>query len=96
MAQYGPHRWSAGDGGGDIDHTDAFRGARFTVADLTGATFRDCDLSRVRIIDSWLVDVNLSGYLKNCLSVVMEEECEHHRYMVRDLAVLESHGKPSG
>ena len=24
-----------------------------------------------------------------CLAVVMEEECEHHRYAVRDLAVLE-------
>jgi hypothetical protein len=24
-----------------------------------------------------------------CLSVVMEEECEHHRYATRDLAVLE-------
>ena len=25
-----------------------------------------------------------------CLAVVMEEECEHHRFAVRDLAVLES------
>jgi len=25
-----------------------------------------------------------------CLSVVMEEECEHHRFVVRDLAVLEA------
>lgn len=25
-----------------------------------------------------------------CLGVVMEEECEHHRYAVRDLAVLEA------
>lgn len=65
MAQYGPHRWTPGDGGGDIDHTDAFRGARFTVADLTGASLRDCDLSQVRIIDSWLVDVEISGYIKN-------------------------------
>ena len=25
-----------------------------------------------------------------CLKVVMFEECEHHRYAVRDLAVLEA------
>lgn len=26
----------------------------------------------------------------DCLGVVMEEECEHHRFAVRDLAVLEA------
>jgi hypothetical protein len=26
----------------------------------------------------------------SCLRVVMQEECEHHRYAVRDLAVLEA------
>jgi hypothetical protein len=61
--QYGPHRWSAGDQ--NIDHTDAFRGASFTADDLTGARFRDCDLSRVKIVDSWLVDVDMSGYVSN-------------------------------
>jgi hypothetical protein len=25
-----------------------------------------------------------------CLGVVMEEECEHHRFAVRDLAVLQA------
>ena len=25
-----------------------------------------------------------------CLGVVMEEECEHHRFALRDLAVLEA------
>jgi hypothetical protein len=25
-----------------------------------------------------------------CLGVVMEEECEHHRFATRDLAVLEA------
>jgi DinB superfamily/Pentapeptide repeats (8 copies) len=61
--QYGPHRWSAGEH--EIDHTDKFRGASFTVADLTGARFRDCDLSSVKIVDSWLVDVNMSGFVRN-------------------------------
>jgi hypothetical protein len=63
MAQYGPHRWSAG-----YHHTgsnDAYRGARFTVADLTGARLVDCDLSQVKVVDSWLVDVDISGFLSN-------------------------------
>ena len=47
------------------EHDDAtgFRGARFTGVDFTGATFRDCDLRRVKIVDSWLVDVNVSGLI---------------------------------
>ena len=47
------------------NNTEAFRGARFTDADLTGAKFRDCDLRQVKIVDSWLVDVNLSGLVGN-------------------------------
>jgi hypothetical protein len=45
--------------------TVTFRGARFTRADLTGATFRDCDLGKVKIVDSSLVDVNVSGVVAN-------------------------------
>jgi uncharacterized protein YjbI with pentapeptide repeats len=45
------------------DDTTAFRGAQFTGMDFTGATFRDCDLRRVKIVDSWLVDVNVSGLI---------------------------------
>jgi hypothetical protein len=59
-AQFGPHRFSAGDGGGT-----EFRGARFDVADLRGARFTDCDLTGVTIRDGWLVDVSISGYLSN-------------------------------
>jgi hypothetical protein len=62
-AQYGPHRWSAGYH--DDGDNDAFRGARFMVADLAGARFVDCDMSRVKIVDSWLVDVDVSGYVSN-------------------------------
>ena len=47
------------------DDTTAFRGARFTGADFTGATFRDCDLREVKVVDSWLVDVNVSGLVGN-------------------------------
>lgn len=63
MAQYGPHRWSAGYHGDGTN--DAFRGARFTVADLAGARFVDCDMTDVKIVDAWLVDVDVSGYVSN-------------------------------
>ena len=60
-AQFGPHRFYAGEGGG----SPQFRGARFDVADLRGARFTDCDLSGVTIRDSWLVNVSISGYLSD-------------------------------
>jgi hypothetical protein len=41
-----------------------FRGASFTREDFTGATFRDCDLRQVKITDSWLVDISLSGLVE--------------------------------
>jgi DinB superfamily/Pentapeptide repeats (8 copies) len=60
-AQFGPHRFYAGEGGG----SDQFRGARFDVADMRGARFTDCDLTGVTIRDGWLVDVSISGYLSD-------------------------------
>src|SRR5262245_49851871 len=60
-AQFGPHRFYAGQGGG----SEEFRGARFDTADLRGARFTDCDLTGVTIRDGWLVDVSISGYLSN-------------------------------
>ena len=50
-----------------VEHhdTDTFRGAQFTGADFTGATFRDCDLRKLKVVDSWLVDVNVSGLVGN-------------------------------
>ena len=45
----------------DYDSTSEFRGASFTGADFTGANFRDCDLRQVKITDSWLDDVRVSG-----------------------------------
>jgi DinB superfamily/Pentapeptide repeats (8 copies) len=60
-AQFGPHRFYPGEGGGSTE----FRGARFDVADLRGARFTDCDLTGVTIRDGWLVDVSISGYLSN-------------------------------
>ena len=60
-AQFGPHRFYAGEGGGSKE----FRGARFDVADMRGARFTDCDLTGVTIRDGWLVNVSISGYLSN-------------------------------
>jgi DinB superfamily/Pentapeptide repeats (8 copies) len=60
-AQFGPHRFYAGEGGG----SEQFRAARFDVADLRGARFTDCDLTGVTIRDCWLVNVSISGYLSN-------------------------------
>ena len=44
---------------------EGFRGARFTGRDFTGARFADCDLRGVKVVDSWLVDVNISGLVGN-------------------------------
>jgi DinB superfamily len=60
-AQFGPHRFYAGEGGG----SEQFRGATFDVADMRGARFIDCDMSGVTIRDGWLVNVDISGYLSN-------------------------------
>ncbi len=60
-AQFGPHRFYAGEGGG----SEEFREARFDVVDMRGARFTDCDLTGVTIRDGWLVNVSVSGYLSN-------------------------------
>jgi hypothetical protein len=60
-AQFGPHRFYPGEGGGSTE----FRGARFDVADLRGARFTDCDLTGVRVRDGWLVNVSITGYLSD-------------------------------
>lgn len=49
----------------EYEKTDAFRGASFTAADLSGAKFRDCDLRRVKIVNSYLADVTVSGIVGN-------------------------------
>src|SRR5262249_39711510 len=46
------------------DRRDAFRGARFVGADFTGARFSDCDLRQVKVTDSWLADLSVSGVVE--------------------------------
>ena len=48
----------------ELDDED-FRGRRFTGVDLSDAVFRDCNLRRVKITDSWLSGVSLSGIVGN-------------------------------
>jgi hypothetical protein len=80
--------------------TDAFRGASFTGADLSGATFRDCDLRNVKIVDSWLVDVNISGLVGNLhvndvdvtAYVTAELDRRHpERVQLREIRTAEDH-----
>jgi hypothetical protein len=49
----------------EYTNTDEFRDASFTGVDLSGAKFRDCDLRNVKIVDSWLTDVNISGIVRS-------------------------------
>ena len=84
----------------DYDHTSRFRDARFTGADLTGATLRDCDLRRVKIADSWLIDVDVSGLVGNFVvndvdvTAFVEAELDRRhpeRVQVRDMRTADDY-----
>jgi len=47
----------------EFSRTDDLREAQFRNVDLTGARFRGCNFSRVRMTDMWLVDVDLDGMI---------------------------------
>ena len=53
--------------------TDAFRGANFNQVDLTGARFRDSDLSRVRIISCQVDDLRIDGFDGRAGTVVVDD-----------------------
>jgi hypothetical protein len=53
--------------------TNAFRGAIFRQADLTGASFRDCDLSRVKIASSQVDDLRITGFDGRAGRVVVDD-----------------------
>jgi hypothetical protein len=81
-------------------NTAAFRGARFTAADLTGAQFRDCNLRGVKVSDSFLIDVNMSGVVENFLvndvdiGPLVEAELDRRhpeRVLVRTMASADDH-----
>lgn len=85
----------------DYGSTDAFRGASFRGADFTGATFRDCDLRQVKIADSWLTDVRVSGivgsFVVNDVDVTayVEQELDRRhpeRVQLRQMRTAEDYG----
>ncbi|WP_448614107.1 DinB family protein [Modestobacter sp. URMC 112] len=53
--------------------TRAFRGASFHYADLSGATFRDCDMSGVRIVSSMVDGLVVSGFSGRSGRVVVDD-----------------------
>lgn len=53
--------------------TDAFRGARFSAVDLSGATFRDCDLTGARIVSSMVADLRVSSFAGEGGTVVVDD-----------------------
>jgi hypothetical protein len=83
------------------EQTGAFRGASFTSADFTGAKFRDCDMRQIKITDSWLVDVNVSGIVGNFLvndvdvtAFVEAQLDERHpeRVLLRNMQTADDYG----
>jgi uncharacterized protein YjbI with pentapeptide repeats len=45
-----------------FDRADGFKGARFASVDLSGAVFRDCDVSDVKISGSAITNFRLNGH----------------------------------
>jgi DinB family protein/pentapeptide repeat protein len=54
-------------------NTRAFRGANFSYADVSGATFRDCDLRGVRIVSSFVDGLVVSGFSGRSGPVVVDD-----------------------
>jgi len=78
----------------------ALRGKLLIGADLTGAHFRDSDLRGVKVADSWLIDVNMSGEVRNFLvndvdvAPLVEAELDRRhpeRVLVRTMATADDH-----
>jgi hypothetical protein len=49
----------------EFHDTTSFRGAQFTSADFSDAFFRDCGFQGLKVVDSMLIDVNVSGLVRN-------------------------------
>jgi len=87
------------------DDSTTFRGAQFTDVDFTGATFRSCDLGRVKIVDSLLLDVNVSGLIGDVVvndvdvTAFVEAELDRRhpeRAQVREMATAEDYRRTWG
>lgn len=80
--------------------TDEFRGARFTSLDFSGVVIRDCDVRNLKIVDSHLVGVNISGFIGSFLvndvdvtAFVEAELARQHpeRAQVREVKTADDH-----
>ena len=54
-------------------NTRAFRGASFHYADVSGATFRDCDMRGVRIVSSYVDGLVVSGFSGRAGPVIVDD-----------------------
>jgi uncharacterized damage-inducible protein DinB len=54
-------------------NTRAFRGASFHYADVSGATFRDCDMRGVRIVSSFVDGLVIGGFSGRSGPVVVDD-----------------------
>jgi hypothetical protein len=54
-------------------NTRAFQGASFRMADLGGATFRDCDLRGVRIVSSFVDGLVITGFSGEAGPVLVDD-----------------------
>jgi uncharacterized damage-inducible protein DinB len=64
-----PDRRRFGENGpmAEYQHTSEFRAARFFEANLSDSRFHSCDLRRVKVTDSWLTDLNVSGLIERVI-----------------------------
>lgn len=73
-----------------LDEVLAARRARMTTMRATVAALTDAELDRVCNRKPGHLYPDQEYVVRRCLKVILKEEAEHHRYAVRDLAVLEA------
>lgn len=57
----------------DVRDTDKYKGATFLRSDLSGATFRDCDFTGVRIVSTGIDDVVVNGFAGQLGTIVVND-----------------------
>lgn len=57
----------------DVRDTDDYKGASFHNVDLSGATFRDCDFTGVRIVSTGIDDVVVNGFAGHLGTIVVND-----------------------
>ncbi len=79
-----------------LDEVLALRRARMDVMRRTVDALTDAELDRVCGRKPAEPYPDQEYVVRRCLKVILKEEAEHHRYAVRDLAVLEGVGSGEG